>query len=49
MVTVSVPGMEIFRVWSPVATFSPVCRVRPVFSSAAAAVFCTADWSKLPS
>ena len=49
VVTVSVPGIEIFRVWSPVATFSPVCRVRPLFSSAEDATFCTSDMVKLPS
>ena len=47
VVTVSVPGIEIFRVCSPVATFSPVCRVRPLLPSASEAVFWTADISKL--
>ena len=49
VVTVSVPGIEIFRVWPPVATFSPVCRVRPLFSNAEDATFCTSDMVKLPS
>ena len=39
VVTVSVPGIEIFSVCSPVATFSPVCRVRSLLPSAAEAVF----------
>ena len=49
VVTVSVPGMEIFRVCSPVATFSPVCRVRSLLPSASAAVACTSDRAKLSS
>ena len=47
VVTVSVPGIEIFRVCSPVATFSPVCRVRPLLPSASEAAFWTTDISKL--
>ena len=49
VVTVSFPGIEIFRVCSPVATFSPVCRVKSLLPSAAEAVFWTSEVVNSPS
>ena len=47
--TVSLPGREIFRVDSPVATFSPVCKVRLALPRASSAVCSTAARSGSPS
>ena len=49
VVTVSLPGREILRVASPVATFSPVCKVRLVLPRASSAVCSTAARSASPS